>query len=43
MVVLKELIFNSCLFGVGCAGLETTDFSKFLFGGGCGGLDSTDF
>ena len=26
MVVLKELIFNSCLFG--CAGLKTTVFFK---------------
>ena len=29
-MVLKELIFNSFCFGVGCAGLKRTDCLKFL-------------
>ena len=32
-MVIKELIFNSFYFGVVCAGLKRTDFSKFLLWG----------
>ena len=42
-MVLKQMIFNSFYFRVGCAGLERTDFTKFLLWEGCDGQKRTDF